>query len=301
MKKNNAGYGLPPGVNPPRRKRGILSKIALIVLILATLVTIGAYYYTSDLVNREKLLSQQANDDYFAARQKYATPEPTEGPLELPTHERPMPTIAPEKKVRPEFVELMEKYDNQDIVGYLSIPDTTINYIVVQSSDNEYYLTHDINRAASSAGWVFLDFENDIKKDDYNMIIYGHNMRRDIMFHSLRYFADKSFFEKHKYVIFNSLYEDQIWEIFSFYETFTNFNYIQVVFKNYDSFWNLAQEMKNRSMYNTGVELQPGDRILTLSTCTGYADRDTRFVIEARLVTQPQTLTPPSLIDELNQ
>jgi sortase B len=128
-----------------------------------------------------------------------------------------------------------------------------------------------------------MDYENDISRDDPNTIIYGHNMKQDIMFHSLRYYQSEDYFKNHRYITFNTAYEESTWEVFSFYRSSIYFAYVQVYFSSNDEFFNLAKEMKSRSVYDTGVDIEPGDRVLTLSTCTNEKE-DTRFVVNAKLV-----------------
>jgi len=202
------------------------------------------------------------------------TPEPTPVPVPSPT---PGPTI------QPYISRIIEQHENEDIVGYLKIEGTSVDYYITQSNDNAFYLEHDIYKNKNKSGWVFMDYENDISRQDYNTILYGHNMKTDTMFHSIRYYRTYDYYDKHKYIIFNTLYNEQTWEVFSFYKTDTNFNYIQVFFPDKYHFYELAKVMKEKSMYNTGVEITANDRILTLSTCTNETD-DTRFVLHAKLI-----------------
>jgi len=216
------------------------------------------------------------------------TPTITKTPTPLPT----LPPTPTPKVIQPEFEELRFAYGNYDIIGYLRIPGTSIDYPVTRSNDNSFYLNRNIRKDISESGWIFLDYENDVENDDFNTIIYGHNMRQDIMFHSLRYYQSWSFFNEHRYIVFNTIYENHVWEIFSFYRAETSFPYIQVFFSSEQEFMSLAREMKERSMYDTGVEVRPGDHILTLSTCTNDSD-DTRFVLNAR------RLSPAEIPEEL--
>jgi sortase B len=216
-------------------------------------------------------------------------PKPTPEPLPTATPEAtPTPTLSPTptpRAITPLFKAIREEYGNDDIVGYLKIDGTSIDYLVTQSDDNALYLANDIYRNESSAGWIFMDYENDITRDDPNTVIYGHNMRKDIMFHALRNYQSKDYFESHRFVTFNTAFEDGVWEVFSFYRTSIYFAYVQVLFDTEEDFLNMAGEMKSRSMYDTGVTVNPGDRILTLSTCTNERE-DTRFVLNAKLVKQ---------------
>ena len=203
-----------------------------------------------------------------------ATPAPT-----LPS----VPTPAP-LTVRDRFNEEMLQHGNNDIVGHLSVPGTTIDYPVLQSDDNEYYLTHDIDGNKVLSASIFLDWENDIARQDYNSIIYGHNMNARIMFHDIRLFKDESFYQEHPTFRFDTLYEDQTWEIFAFYKADVSFPYILVNFPNDNAFNDIRKQMQTQSQYDTGVTVLPGDRVLNLSTCSNQ-ETDTRLVLSARLAT----------------
>jgi sortase B len=205
-------------------------------------------------------------------------------PVNVPAFQDPIIHNIPAQRVKREkFLEEIAKTNNNDIIGHLKIGGTSVDYFVVQSTDNRFYLEHDIHKNKSSAGWIFLDYENDILKPDKNTIIYGHNMRDDVMFHALRNYQDESFFRENKYITFDTLYEDQVWEVFSFYRSHINFNYIQVIFSTDDEFFNLALQMQANSIHKTDITLTKTDRILTLSTCTNESP-DTRFVLNARLL-----------------
>ena len=238
-------------------------------------------YKTDKIAKEARLCYEQA------AVQGKPTPTPTATPasainLTVEPVDTEAPSLTPTPKdVSQEFLELRRAFKNDDIVGYLQIPGTSIGYPVTQSSDNAYYLRNDINKQKSPAGWVFMDYRNNVGNDDPNTVIYGHNMQRDIIFHSLRYYQDWDYFNKNRYIIFNTIYENDIWEVFSFYKTDISFIYNQVVFPTEQSFFTLETEMKSRSLYDTGVDIKPGDHILTLSTCTDESE-DTRFVLNAR-------------------
>jgi sortase B len=193
--------------------------------------------------------------------------------------------IPEEPVIRDEFIALREQYDNDDIIGYLKIAGTEIDYLVVHTTDNEFYLDHDIYQAEDPAGWIFMDFENNIDRQDRNIIIYGHNMKNGSMFHNMRYFIDEEYFREHPTIIFNTIYADYEWEIFTFFRTHIDFQYTQVFFPTEEHYFALASEMKARSMYDTGVEISPDDIILTLSTCSG-GNKAERFVLSARLITE---------------
>jgi len=187
------------------------------------------------------------------------------------------------RQIRQEYYEFQLEYENNDIIGRLIIEGANIDYLVTQAADNEFYLYHDIEKQPNEAGWVFLDYLNNIRRPDRNTIIYGHNMRDDIRFHGLRHFADPEFFRANPYIIFNTAYEDKVWEVFAFYSTNISFNYIQVIFPSDEDFYSLISEMQEKSWHESDVSLSKYDRILTLSTCTN-TDPDMRYVLNARLI-----------------
>ncbi len=185
----------------------------------------------------------------------------------------------------PKILALREEFQNEDIVGYLEIEDTTINYPVLHFEDNDFYLNHNIYKEPSQAGSIFLDYENDIEVLDYNTVIYGHNMREDIMFHSLRYYENENFYNDNKYVKFTTLYNEYVYEIFSAYETDIYFPYIYVIFESDEKFYELSKQFKEKSLYETNVDITSDDKILTLSTCTSSPlTPNNRFVVQGKLI-----------------
>ena len=209
---------------------------------------------------------------------------PEHRPLRSFFRQPPPPPLPDEtREVRPHFLALIEEFGNEDIIGYIHIEGTSISYPVVQSRDNFDYLYVNLFGEPDPAGAIFMDYENNINVPDRNVILYGHNMRTDTRFHAMRHFRSYNFFRRHPTIRFDTLYEDQEWEIFAFYSTHIRFPYTTVHFDNDALFYALIEQIKARSIYDTGVQVQPGDRILTLSTCTN-TDPDTRYVLHARLI-----------------
>ncbi|MCL2841646.1 MAG: class B sortase [Defluviitaleaceae bacterium] len=216
------------------------------------------------------------------------TPIPSQDIVEAtptPPTAVPEPAVSDTRQIRPQFEVLHQQY-NSDIIGHLIIEGTSIDYFVTQGQDNNFYLYHDIHRNPTNAGWVFLDHTNNIARPDRNTVIYAHNMRDGTRFNDITLFQCSEFFDQHRYITFNTLYEDQLWEIFAFYRTDITFPYIQVIFPFAQAFETLIAEMQSRSWHSTDIQLTADDRILTLSTCATQSGRDMRYVINARLVTQ---------------
>jgi sortase B len=183
-------------------------------------------------------------------------------------------------RLNPAILELRRQLGNDDIIGHLVVEGTGIDYVVAQAQDNEFYLTHDINKEESIAGWIFLDSWNQLDKFEKNTVIYGHNMRNPIMFHDLREFREPEFFFENRRVTFDSLYETGSYEIFAFYESSVSFQYHAISFGSDQEFLDLVKQMLEKSWYMTEVEIKPSDRILTLSTCAS-ASGDNRLVLHA--------------------
>ena len=189
----------------------------------------------------------------------------------------PIPTLTP-LVINPEILRLREEYGNNDIIGYLNIEGTSIEYPVVQAEDNEFYLRHNIYMEPDVAGWVFLDYENDLYSNlDRNIIIYGHNMRQQMRFHDIRYYVDENYFKYHPTIVFNTINGDNEWEIFTFFRTHTSFNYIEIFIQNNDAWKDTLAKMKEMSMYDTGIEVSSDDLVILLSTCTNETDENGNF------------------------
>ena len=210
-------------------------------------------------------------------------PEASPGISAVPAREPPIKKNL--KAYQDNFDRLRALYNgNEDIIGIIKIPGTVVYYpVAYYAHNNNYYLDRNLYKQISAAGSIFLDYENNVGRYDPNTVLYGHQMSFNSMFHTLRYYKDEDFFNEHRYIIFNTIYENNVWEVFAFFQAHISFNYIRVYFKSERAFLELAAEMKARSLHESGIEIKEGDRILTLSTCTNE-DRDTRYVLAARMV-----------------
>lgn len=171
---------------------------------------------------------------------------------------------------------------NQDVIGYLEIPDTTISYPVMQKKDNpDFYLNHDIDKNYSFYGTPYLSAYCDLEKSD-NLIIYGHNINGGKMFGALTQYRDETFYKKHKDILFTTK-DKKKYKIFSVISVNKNdFPYWKFVMAqdepDYDKFINKA---KKYSIYNIDIMPKYGEKILTLSTCDNSRGDDYRFVVFA--------------------
>ncbi len=190
---------------------------------------------------------------------------------------------------------VLEKYNslfhqNQNLIGWLKIADTNIDYPVYQTGNNEYYLSHNSSLEEDKNGALFMDKDCDIKERSTNLIIYGHNMRSGKMFGDLNKYQNESFYQNHKTIKFDTIYEEGEYEVMYVFRSKV-YTQEEVVFKYYqfidafseEEFNSDMKEMKALSLYDTGVEATYGDELLTLSTCD-YEEEDGRFVVVARRI-----------------
>ncbi|MBE6897597.1 MAG: class B sortase [Ruminococcaceae bacterium] len=206
-----------------------------------------------------------------------------------------------------EIAELKAK--NDDVVGWLQIPDTEIDNAVVQTTNNEFYLRKDELKQYSWTGCYWIDFECTVGPTAEDLgrstVIYGHNVNYDDgkdkeRFSQLFHFADEQWAKEHPYIYFSTPEEDMAWEVFAVAYTTDDFNYIQVLKDRKVSseqiteaqMINIVNEARERSEYDyNDVEVNGDDKIITLSTCSyKYGRRnDVRFIVMAKLVTEEDT------------
>lgn len=172
---------------------------------------------------------------------------------------------------------------NKDTKGWLQVNGTNINYPFVQASDNEYYLKRDFNGNKNSAGWVYLDYRNNISNLDQNTIIYAHGRLNGTMFGSLKNIFDSDWFNNsdNHVIKLSTTTENTLWQVFSVYHIPTTSDYLYTNFATKEEFMNFVEMLKNRSQYEFNVEFNENDKILTLSTCYNSEER---VVLHAKLI-----------------
>ncbi len=210
----------------------------------------------------------------------------------------PQPDVDAEMLAR--FTDLQQQV-NSDIVGWLTIADTRVDYAVVHNTTkgdtaqerNDYYLYKGLDEQYAKAGTVFMDTENWLSEwgNSQNVILYGHNMANGTMFHDLRYYRDLSYYQTHPTLTFDTMYRRGTYKIFAVFLANAQaadddgyiFNYRFTDFADSALFLRWIQACQVRSLLNTPVDIQAGDQILTLSTCA-YDFNDARLVVMARKV-----------------
>lgn len=171
---------------------------------------------------------------------------------------------------------------NHDYIGWIKIQNTNINYPVVRTSNNHFYLSHNFYKEKDSAGSIFMDYTNSVEKLDKNIILYGHNMKDNSMFGSLKKYLQKEFYQEHKEISFDYLGSTYKWEIFSIY-TARETEWMKTNFTDSEEFHEFINRVKIDSQIPTQLDVGKEDTILTLSTCTN-SDEAERIIVHAKLI-----------------
>ena len=169
---------------------------------------------------------------------------------------------------------------NNQIVAYLKVNGTKVEYAVVQAKDNKYYLRRSLDKKYNVGGSIFMDYKNKLDGTDKNIVIYGHNMKDDSMFGTLKNILKEEWYNNEEnYIInFTTEKEEQKFKVFSVYKIKNEDYYIDTEFKG-NEFEKFVKTLKSRSIKDFKVEATEQDTILTLSTC---ADNDAyRIVLHA--------------------
>ena len=213
-------------------------------------------------------------------------------PVPEPGEDEPVSETLSEEELAAREAELaMEKYralfdQNSDFVGWISIDGTNINYPVMWTPNNpNYYLKHSFEKEYSDYGVPYID-EACVMGESNNYVIYGHHMKNETMFHDLCNYAGKDFYDEHPTIKFDTLFgfgEYQIVAVFRFDTNNDTFRYNQFTDMDEEHFKNFMNSVHLRQLYDTGVDAEYGDHLITLSTCE-YTYTNGHFVVVAKKV-----------------
>lgn len=173
---------------------------------------------------------------------------------------------------------------NSDTIGWLDVPGTNINYSVVQTNNNDYYLTHNFNKEYNTSGWIFADESNKLDGTDRNTVIYGHNVRDGSMFGSLKNVINAEWYNntENYNIKFITEKSENIYRVFSVYQIEAEDYYIQTSFDNTKEFQDFIETLQKRSVKDFGENVGSEDKILTLSTCAN--NNKYRVVVHAKKI-----------------
>ena len=189
--------------------------------------------------------------------------------------------------------ELQKK--NEEIIGWLEMEGTNINYPVLQASDNDYYLTHNYKKEKASTGSIFLDKDFNLINGSSNYLIYGHRNKNGLMFEDLMKYAKEDFYKEHTKIKFTTNKDNSLYEILSVFYSRVYYKNEQNVFRYYyfvnanneQEYNDFVNNAKKVSLYDTGVTAKYGDQLLTLSTCE-YSQEDGRFAVVCKKIEDVQ-------------
>lgn len=252
------------------KQRNKLFWIFLAIFVIAVGVGAGYYFGQKD---REQVYEDLAKEN-TKSQEEETTQEPEqeeESKVEIPI----------------DFSSLKEK--NSEVYAWIRIPDTPVDYPILQrTSDDLYYLDHTIDGAEGLPGSIYTQSLNAQDFSDKNTVIYGHNMRDETMFGSLKSYMDEDYMKAHSQVL---IYTPE--HIFT-YQVFAAVTYDNRHILNsfdfqsdegYQQYLDSLKEVRNLSSYiDPDITVTTENKIITLSTCNGNSDQ--RFLVEAVLVNE---------------
>ena len=259
--------------------------IILLIIILVCIITL--FISTKDIIkwmiDSNKTEEQIEKITEMVEIEEVEESENTEiiEQKEEPPKENPYWDYIKMNMINVNFNDLKQK--NPDTKGWIQVNGTNINYPFVQTNNNEFYLNHTFNKTYNSAGWVFLDYRNNINELSKNTIIYAHGRLDTTMFGSLKNILSSGWLNNTtNYVVkLSTETENTLWQVFSVYHIPTTNDYIKVNFSSTNEFTKWSKMLLKRSAHNFNTTINENDKVLTLSTC--FNDKE-KVVLHAKLI-----------------
>ncbi len=272
-----------------RRRRGAcMSLKAYVTLALAAVMVFSVGCAKETTITRVTVTTPAIADKTPDAN---ATPAP-----EKPTPTPAAPTKEPNGVAEPgDLLPQKRSYEeskrvNPDVIGWLTVPNTQIDYPVVRTSDNEFYLNHNVEKEESAHGAIFMDFRNADSTQQKHLILYGHNMKNGTMFHDLNNYKQENFFNQNRIISFIWNNTQTKWEVYAAYVWKMGGPYFYLTrFGTDQNFADCMNDMLDYvktikySVVDEDVVIKGSDQVLTLTTCT-YEYDDSWFVVSARRI-----------------
>ena len=172
---------------------------------------------------------------------------------------------------------------NDEVVGWIKVNGTNINYPFVKHTDNDYYLNKSFDKSYNEAGWVFMDYRNNEKEFDKNTILYAHGRYDNTMFGTLKNVLNNNWIkDSNNYIIkISTENENTLWQVFSVYHIKTTSDYLKINFNKEDEYKEFLNMLIKRSAYDFNTSIDENDKILTLSTCFNNSEK---MVMHAKLI-----------------
>ena len=261
----------------------------MMTMLLLLVAAVGMYHVLQEIysVQHAQQVHAALADSVAAVRaeEAQATAPPPEQPAATPFRELE-PTEEPAPQILPQYQELYA--ENNDMIGWIKIEGTSIDYPVMYTPDDEKYLYQNFYGESSPSGMICMDHR--CQPDSDNLIIHGHKLIQGTMFTDLFKYAKKGFWQKHPVIHFDTLYEQQDFEVLAaFYDkvylnTDTCFKYYDfITAADTDEFDAAIAYYKENELYDTGVTAEYGDQLITLTTCS-YHEKNGRFIVVAKKI-----------------
>ncbi len=256
----------------------IIGTVILIILIIVLVFFLLNKHEDKKVIEKTKPEEpvkedyEEGTDDYFMENVEEPVQTPSTGNDYYDFINTPISSV--------NISELKQR--NPDTVGFLKVNNTNVNYPVVKTTNNDYYLTHAFNKSYNSAGWVFMDYRNGVNNLDDNTIIYGHGSLKTTMFGTLKNVVKREWYTNSSnttITLITSKYK-LYWKIFSIYTIPDETYYLISNFGTDESHQKFINTMLSRSIYNFGESVTVNDKLLTLSTCY---NNQLRLVVQAKL------------------
>lgn len=218
---------------------------------------------------------QKADGEYQGLLQRNEFPELWTEPPQRQGEEPLEPPFSP----NPKLEGLRDL--NPDVIGWIEITDTKVDYPIMQAEDNQYYMDHTFYGTENPAGSIYMEVENQEDFSDLVTFVYGHRMRDNSMFGTLKYYEDYDYWKEHPQIFISTYEEDLVYDIFSVHRAKISEETYTLFFQAGDAYETYLQNERAKSWYDTGIEVDRWDKILILVTCTAD-QRDERIVVLGR-------------------
>lgn len=263
-----------------KRRKGIIGTI-LTVIILS--ICVGGFCFSAYTLYGYYRTYKDGEDEYEKLRSYIQEDEGSDAQANKEEN-----SDSKKKKKTDSFQAPKVDFDelkniNPDIIGWIKVQGTVINYPIVQGEDNTYYLKKTFERQSNYSGAIFMDYLNAPDFSSDNTVLYGHNLKTGEMFGGLQKYEKKDYLKDHKYIWIITPEYDKKYEIFASYKTDERSEVYTLEFNSFgdmDSYFRLAKEY---SYFSSDSILIQDDKILTLSTCVSESE-ERRRVVQAKLV-----------------
>lgn len=257
-----------------RRFRLLISGVLLAVFLLSAVKLLRIYTeYKSGI------------DNYVNLEQYVSVPaavSPAKPGSEAEQTEADTKDHAPVEESFPQIDFAKLQQINPDLVAWIYCEGTPVNYPVVHTDDNEFYLKHLFDGSYNSSGCIFLDSRNEADFSDQHSIIYGHNMKNGTMFSCLIKYKEQDFFDQHPQILLMTPEQNYTLELFAGYVAATGDDAWMLEFQNEEEFAQWVERAISRSCFESLSAPAAGEQVITLSTCS-YEFENARFVLLGRL------------------